>query len=498
MHCERNDKMILRTVVALLGMACVTTNASQLPCNDGIQQYTYYNATTLANIAIHRLRIQSREVDVDPSTVPLTFRFAASLAPPLCQLASVGSSSSSSFDMKVLHDLKGQVGWVDITKDYTQAFNDQSLSLEKRRQGWVVSNGLPLQNASYWLMNEPRSVDNVHTAAVYVPSDTGGGLKSVPADSHQPGAYYVCCFALNREQLKGGGRLDVVRGVIAEQQDVLTAPLDTTSPGAATAFPTARKPSFLPTTTPQTATPSTLSPFHSSTNEPTEKPTNEPTDVPTDKSTDTPSTSSPVHASTNEPTTTPTSKPTQLPTDKPTNKPTDKPTDKPSTATPTTDRPTRSPIAEGEPTDPPTTSKPTDKPTGNLTNNPTGNPTYNPTGNPTNKPTDTPTAKPTDTPTDKPTDKPSTAGPGETGSPTNSLQPTSFDGCFRDTAELRAAIGDFDNPEVIERYGPLRTWCVSRLTQMSNIFATVKGQRFNEDISGWVREIDSFSGASKS
>ena len=109
-----------------------------------------------------------------------------------------------------------------------------------------------------------------------------------------------------------------------------------------------------------------------------------------------------------------------------------------------------------------------------------------PTSGPTNMPlafgeTARPTTlMPTAAPSPRPTPVPSTA------TPTSSTEePTTTAKCFDTGDELRTAVDAYvvGNVGVTNLYGPIRNWCVSRVTDFSGVFES--HTTFNEPLDGW-------------
>ncbi|KAH8076827.1 hypothetical protein JL721_855 [Aureococcus anophagefferens] len=178
-----------------------------------------------------------------------------------------------------------------------------------------------------------------------------------------------------------------------------------------------------------------------------------------------------------QPSAEPTAKPTDLPTGLPTANSTANSTDLP-TAKPT-DLPTGLPTANSTgtvPTVPRLPTSPTAAPTGaHRGGKQYQHPTAAPTGAPTSAPTTSPTAAPTAAPTSAPTLSP-------TGSPT--VAPTG-PGTFADKAELEAAVVEWiaDPVAAEDKYGPIKDWDVSRVTDMSYMFDNADA--FDQDIGAW-------------
>ena len=212
--------------------------------------------------------------------VPLTWPLARRLAPPYCQLV----APVTEFDWNALVDVQQQqqqaspadtVGWVDVTKPHDETLSS-SPSLLTARQGWQVSTYGGYVNGSYWLEGEPRStvfVDNntmVPHAAVW----NGYGLAAVPPDQGQPGAYYVCCYQLRRQDLLGGNKLDALRGVFADrvlvEKEAPPVEFPSDSGGRESQKPSVA-PSALPSTSPSTLP--SVSPSANPTFVPSESPT---------------------------------------------------------------------------------------------------------------------------------------------------------------------------------------------------------------------------------
>ena len=260
-------------------------------CRKGLQRYRYVDKKSLIEYGLNRIKLSSSAVDTpDPTKVILSYHLAFFSPPPYCKLATIFDD----FDFTVLVDLNGDVGWVDVTKHQEEAYQDRFQEIEDRREGWAFSDG-SIMNSTFWLPNEPNPLDEgkIANAAVFDPGPPPG-LASASAKSDQPGAYYICCYELRKDEIMGGN-LDNVRGTVAEQLEL--APT-TTSP---TSQPT-REPTDEPTQAPTSA--------------PTREPTGEPTQAPT---------SQPTRAPTSEPTSSPTSSPTQAPTSSPTSAPTASP-----------------------------------------------------------------------------------------------------------------------------------------------------------------------------
>ena len=254
----------------------------------------------LIEYGLNRIKLSSSAVDLpDPTKITLSYYLAFFSPPPYCKLA----TTTDDFDFSVLVDLQGDIGWVDATKHQEDAYMDRFREIEDRREGWAFSDG-SIMNATFWLPNEPNPYDEgkIANAAVFDPGPPPG-LASASAKSDQPGAYYICCYELRKDELMGG-TLDNVRGTLAEQLELE------------------------PTTSSPTSEPTTATP----TKEPTDKPTDKPTSAPTDKPTDEP---------TDKPTDEPTSSPTSTPTDKPTDTPTVQPTVSNQPTTDSTSSPTK-------------------------------------------------------------------------------------------------------------------------------------------------------------
>ena len=208
------------------------------------------------SMSLKRIGLVSPAVDVakaDPATIPLTYRLARRLAPPYCELAKI----KNSFDFRVLQDLKGDKGWLDVTKSYDDVYHDAVLDIYGRRKGW----DLPYLNhggvnTTLWLPNEPRAATDstdVPNAAIFVPGSPSG-LATAPSSSSQPGAYYACCLKLNADELSGTS-VDSIRGVFAEQLAALSS--TSSSPTSSPTNQPTRSPSVAPATSPPTRAPNT-------------------------------------------------------------------------------------------------------------------------------------------------------------------------------------------------------------------------------------------------
>ena len=138
-------------------------------------------------------------------------------------------------------------------------------------------------------------------------------------------------------------------------------------------------------------------------------------------------------------------------------------------------------LQDQQPGPPTATNSPTERTTKRPTHSPSTNTptTSKPTSTPTQKPTDKPTQK-TDLPTTHPTTTPQMSIPTNSPSQSGPL-------CFETTPELRRAAIDYNEPDlkkdVVNRYGPIANWCVSKVVNFRNIFGGLRS--FNEGLEGW-------------
>lgn len=91
-------------------------------------------------------------------------------------------------------------------------------------------------------------------------------------------------------------------------------------------------------------------------------------------------------------------------------------------------------------------------------------------------PSTAPSASPSMELSESPSKLPTTAVPTENCATTPN--------CFQNRAQLKAAIDScYESSDYASAYGPISTWDVSRVQDMSNLLAGMPS--FNEDISSW-------------
>lgn len=133
-------------------------------------------------------------------------------------------------------------GWVGVTKDLAQAYEDQmSDDIEVRRDGWFNIDGSTVDPMG-WADGQPgQNLDTSTTMTEYVAYLTSDGLVSTTLQglpSPELGAYYECCAEVLPECFESGWK---------SLEDVLLPVLEASgsgAPGPGAPEPGAPEPAF--------------------------------------------------------------------------------------------------------------------------------------------------------------------------------------------------------------------------------------------------------------